>query len=133
MPILESPRPSRLPYPEHPVPELLARSARLWPDAVALVDGTTDAEVTFARLDEAVRGMARALQDEGVEKGDRVALVAPNSPEWVVAFQGALLAGATVTTLNPLYKQREIRHQFEDSGPKVVFAAPAGTATTGST
>jgi acyl-CoA synthetase (AMP-forming)/AMP-acid ligase II len=125
MPILESPRPSRLPYPEHPVPELLARSARLWPDAVALVDGTTDAEVTFARLDEAVRGMARALQDEGVEKGDRVALVAPNSPEWVVAFQGALLAGATVTTLNPLYKQREIRHQFEDSGPKVVFAAPA--------
>jgi 4-coumarate--CoA ligase len=123
MPILESPRPSRLPYPEHPVPELLARSARLWPDAIALVDGASDAEYTFARLHEGVRGMARALQDEGVAKGDRVAIVAPNSPEWVVVFQGALLAGATVTTLNPLYKTREIRHQFEDSGPKVVFAS----------
>jgi acyl-CoA synthetase (AMP-forming)/AMP-acid ligase II len=123
MPILDSPRPSRLPYPEHPVPDLLARSARLWPDAVALVDGATDAEYTFARLHGAVRGMARALQDEGIGKGDRVAIVAPNSPEWVVAFQGALLAGATVTTLNPLYRPREIRHQFDDSGPKVVFAS----------
>ncbi|MEL7207205.1 MAG: AMP-binding protein, partial [Actinomycetota bacterium] len=125
MPILESPRPSRLPYPEHPVTDLLARSAQLWPDAIALVDGATDAEYSFARLHEAVRGMARALQDEGVEKGDRVAIVAPNSPEWVVCFQGALLAGAVVTTLNPLYKEREIRHQFEDSQPKVVFAAEA--------
>jgi acyl-CoA synthetase (AMP-forming)/AMP-acid ligase II len=123
MSILESPRPSRLPYPEHPVPELLARSARLWPDAIALVDGATDAEYTFARLHQAVRGVARALQDEGIAKGDRVAIVAPNSPEWVVVFQGALLAGATVTTLNPLYKQREIRHQFDDSEPKIVFAS----------
>jgi acyl-CoA synthetase (AMP-forming)/AMP-acid ligase II len=123
MPILESPRPSRLPYPEHSVTDLLARSASLWPEAIALVDGATDAEYSFARLHEGVRGMARALQNQGVEKGDRVAIVAPNSPEWVVAFQGALLAGATVTTLNPLYKQREIRHQFGDSGPKVVFAS----------
>ena len=92
MPILDSPRPSRLPYPEHSVPELLARSAHLWPDAIALVDGATDAEYSFARLHEGVRGMARALQDEGIEKGDRVAIVAPNSPEWVVVFQGALLA-----------------------------------------
>ena len=105
------------------MPELLTRSARLWPEAIALVDGATDAEYTFARLHEAVRGMARALQDEGIEKGDRVAIVAPNSPEWIVVFQGALLAGATVTTLNPLYKQREIRHQFDDSEPTVVFAA----------
>jgi len=123
MPILESPRPTRLPYPEHSVPELLARSARLWPAAIALVDGATDAEYTFERLHQAVRGMARTLQDEGIEKGDRLAIVAPNSPEWIVVFQGALLAGATVTTLNPLYKQREIRHQFDDSGPKIVFAS----------
>ena len=69
--------------------------------------------------------MARALQERGVSKGDRVAIVAPNSPEWVLAFYGANLAGATVTTLNPLYREREVATQFADSKPVLAFAAPA--------
>ena len=56
--------------------------------------------------------MARALQDEGVRKGDMVAIYAPNSCEYAVALHGALLAGATVTTLNPLYREREVEHQL---------------------
>ncbi len=126
----ESPRPSLAPYPELPVADLLAGAASTWPDEIALVDGISDAEYTFARVWEASRGVARALQDEGVEPGDRVGIVAPNSPEWVVAFHGALLAGATVTTLNPLYKEREIAHQFGDSTPKAVFVADATAETT---
>ena len=74
--------------------------------------------------------MARSLQDDGIEPGDRVGIVAPNSPEWVVAFHGALMAGATVTTLNPLYKEREIAHQFGDSAPEAVFVADVTEATT---
>lgn len=126
----ESPRPSLAPYPEFPLSDLLAEAAETWPDDVALVDGVTDAEYTFAQVWEASRGLARALQDEGVEPGDRVGIVAPNSPEWVIAFHGALLAGTTVTTLNPLYKEREIAHQFGDSEPKAVFVADATAETT---
>jgi acyl-CoA synthetase (AMP-forming)/AMP-acid ligase II len=128
--IQESPRPSLAPYPEHSIGDLLAQGAEQWPEQVALVDGTTGAEYTFAQIWEAANGVARALQDEGVEPGDRVALVAPNSPEWVVAFHGAIVAGATVTTLNPLYKEREIAHQFGDSEPKVAFVADATRETT---
>ncbi len=62
--------------------------------------------------------------------GDRVAIVGTNSPEWAVAFLGTLFAGGTVTTLNPLYTDREIREQFSDSQPKVVFAVEA-TASRG--
>ncbi len=126
----ESPRPSLAPYPERAVSDLLAQAAETWPERVALVDGISDAEYTFARIWEASRGVARALQDEGVEPGDRVGMVAPNSPEWVIAFHGALLAGATVTTLNPLYKEREIAHQFGDSEPKAVFVADVTAETT---
>lgn len=126
----ESPRPSLAPYPEFPVSDLLARAAEAWPERIALVDGITDAEYTFARVWEASRGVARALQDEGLEPGDRVGIVAPNSPEWVIAFHGALLAGATVTTLNPLYREREIAHQFGDSEPRAVFVADATAETT---
>ncbi len=128
--IQESPRPSLAPYPVLPVSDLLAGAAETWPERIAVVDGISEAEYTFARLWDASRGVARALQDEGVEPGDRVAIVAPNSPEWVVAFHGALLAGATVTTLNPLYKEREIAHQFGDSEPKAVFVADATAETT---
>lgn len=126
----ESPRASLAPYPELAVSDLLAGAVETWPDEVALVDGITDAEYTFARVWEASRGVARALQDEGVEPGDRVGIVAPNSPEWIVAFHGAILAGATVTTLNPLYKEREIAHQFGDSQPKAVFVADATAEVT---
>jgi acyl-CoA synthetase (AMP-forming)/AMP-acid ligase II len=126
----ESPRPSLAPYPALPVSDLLAGAAATWPDRIALVDGLSDAEYTFARVWEASRRVARALQDEGVEPGDRVGIVAPNSPEWVIAFHGALLAGATVTTLNPLYKEREIAHQFGDSTPKAVFVADVTAETT---
>jgi acyl-CoA synthetase (AMP-forming)/AMP-acid ligase II len=126
----ESPRPTLAPYPVLPVSDLLAAAAETWPERIALVDGISEAEYTFARLWEASRGVARALQDDGVEPGDRVGIVAPNSPEWVIAFHGALLAGSTVTTLNPLYKEREIAHQFGDSEPKAIFVADTTAETT---
>jgi acyl-CoA synthetase (AMP-forming)/AMP-acid ligase II len=65
--------------------------------------------------------MARALQDAGIAKGDMVGIYAPNSAEYAVALHGALLAGATVTTLNPLYREREVEHQLADAGAKAVF------------
>jgi acyl-CoA synthetase (AMP-forming)/AMP-acid ligase II len=65
--------------------------------------------------------MARALQDEGIAKGDMIAIYAPNSVEYGVVLHGAALAGAIVTTLNPLYREREVEHQLHDSGARILF------------
>jgi acyl-CoA synthetase (AMP-forming)/AMP-acid ligase II len=123
MPIQYSPRISLAPYPVQPLTDDLVATASRLPDRTALIDGLTGATYTYSRVVQASRGMARGLQDEGVKPGDRVAIVAPNSCEWVIAFMGSLFAGATVTTLNPLYTEREIGNQFSDSRPKAVFAA----------
>src|SRR5437879_998696 len=115
MPIQYSPRLSLEPYPVHPLTDDLEATVSRWPDKVALIDGLTEKTYTFADVLRTSLGIARALQDEGVAPGDRVGIVAPNSCEWVVSFMGTLFAGATVTTLNPLYTAREIGVQFDDS------------------
>jgi acyl-CoA synthetase (AMP-forming)/AMP-acid ligase II len=104
--------------------DLLATTAR-WPDKIALIDGISERTYTFKEVLRASLAIGRMLQEQGVEAGDRVGLVAPNSPEWVIAFWGTLFAGGTVTTLNPLYTAREIGTQFEDSRPEACFAAEA--------
>ncbi len=122
--IFTSPRPSLEPYAALSVPEIIEATVRRLPDKPALIsaDGTA---YTFAELWAAVRGMARALQDARIEKGDMVAIYAPNSVEYAVALHGALLAGATVTTLNPLYREREVEHQLHDAGAKLAFTLGA--------
>ncbi len=125
MPIQYSPRMSLEPYPVHPLTDDLVATVTKWPDKVALIDGVSERTYTFAEVLRASLQIGRMLQDGGVAPGDRVGLVAPNSPEWVIAFMGTLFAGATVTTLNPLYTEREIGEQFEDSKPKACFAAEA--------
>ncbi len=118
--VFKSPWPSLKPYAPLTVSQVIEASVRQRPDKTALmtVEGRA---YTFGEFWAAVRGMARALQDEGVRKGDVVGIYAPNSIEYAVALHGSLLAGATVTTLNPLYREREVEHQLHDAGAKVVF------------
>ncbi|MBK5287827.1 MAG: AMP-binding protein [Acidimicrobiia bacterium] len=116
---------SLAPYPVHPVTDDLITAATRHPDKVALIDGISGAQYTFAEILTAARRVGRHLQDFGVGVGDRVGIVATNSPEWAVVFLGTLFAGGTVTTLNPLYTEREIAEQFADSTPKAVFAVEA--------
>jgi acyl-CoA synthetase (AMP-forming)/AMP-acid ligase II len=119
--IFESPRPSLEPYTPLTVPQIIEATVERLPDKPALIsaDGAT---YSYAEFWAAARGMARALQDRGIEKGNTVAIFAPNSVEYAVALQGALIAGAIVTTLNPLYREREVAHQLHDAGAKLVFA-----------
>jgi acyl-CoA synthetase (AMP-forming)/AMP-acid ligase II len=116
----KSPWPSQAPYALMSLPDMIEATVKRLPDKAALISAE-GASYTFAELWAAVRGMARALQDEGIVKGDMVGIYAPNSAEYAVALHGALLAGATVTTLNPLYREREVEHQLGDAGAKVVF------------
>ena len=87
------------------------------------------AETTYAELGDQVARAANALRKLGVRRGDRVALVLPNCPQHVVAFYAILRIGAIAIEHNPLYTERELRHQFEDHGAKVaiVWDKVAGT------
>ncbi|MCP2031295.1 long-chain acyl-CoA synthetase [Okibacterium sp. HSC-33S16] len=78
--------------------------------------------MTYGELGADINRAAEGLRRLGVTKGDRVALVLPNCPEHVVAFYAALRLGAVVVEHNPLYTARELRHQFEDHGARVVVA-----------
>jgi len=113
--------PSQAPYEEFALPELLRRSAETYGDKPALIaaDGTTR---TYRQLWSYTRKVARFLQDNGIEKGDKVGIFSPNIVDYAPAFYGALLAGATVTTLNPLYREREIEHQLGDAEAVALFA-----------
>ncbi len=112
------------PYAEMPLTDLLAPSAERFRDKPAFItaDGVSH---TFGDIWRACRRLGRFLQDKGISKGDRIAILSANAPEYFVAFYGTLFAGGVVTTLNPLYKEREVLHQLEDCGASAIFAMGA--------
>ncbi len=74
----------------------------------------------FARIEALSEKMAASLAARGVGKGDRVALMLPNCPQYVVGFFATVRLGAIVTQLNPMYVEREIEHILEDSGAETI-------------
>ena len=84
---------------------------------------------TYAELGDQIERAAEGLRLLGVQRGDPVAIVLPNCPQHVVAFYAVLRLGAIVVEHNPLYTPRELRHQFEDHGARVVIAWDKVVAT----
>jgi long-chain acyl-CoA synthetase len=109
------------PYAEIPLQELLAPAVERFRDKPAFITAEGRSH-TFGETWEASRRLGRYLQDAGIQKGDRIAILSANCPEYFVAFYGTLFAGGVVTTLNPLYKEREVLHQLEDCGASGAFA-----------
>jgi long-chain acyl-CoA synthetase len=89
------------------------------PEAVALRAG--DDVWGYGRLRDASAAFAGELRARGVQAGDRVLLVAPTVPEFVVAYLGAHLVGAVVITMNTMATAREIDYVLEDSGATIVL------------
>ena len=110
--------PASLEYPKVALNELLRSTTQRYPDATATI--FFNAKRTYRSLYRDVRRFAAGLQRLGVRKGDRVALVLPNCPQFLIAFWGALEAGATVVTTNPLFTAHEMQQQFTDSGAETV-------------
>ena len=77
--------------------------------------------ISFAQVDEASRALAAYLQAQGLAKGDRVAIMMPNVPQYPVAVAAILRAGYVVVNVNPLYTPRELEHQLKDSGAKLII------------
>src|SRR3989442_3337999 len=106
--------PATLSYPDATFHALLDDAAESYPDAVATI--FFNAKRTYKSISDDAWRCANGLRTMGVKKGDRVAIHLPNTPQFVVAFFGALRAGATVVPCNPLYAAPELHHQLADSG-----------------
>ncbi|MFM8999317.1 MAG: long-chain-fatty-acid--CoA ligase [Actinomycetota bacterium] len=107
------------PYPEISVFSMLEAAVRRFPDNVATA--WFGAHMTYRTLLDHAERFSAALTGLGVTKGDRVAFILPNCPQYVVAFYGTVRIGAIAVGNNPLYTQREMEHQLRDSGAKVVI------------
>ena len=77
-------------------------------------------EITYARTDSLSKAFAAYLQGLGLARGDRVAIMMPNVPQYPVAVAAILRAGFVVVNVNPLYTPRELEHQLKDSGAKAI-------------
>jgi long-chain acyl-CoA synthetase len=75
---------------------------------------------SFEQVDDLSRAFAAYLQSLGFARGDRVAVMLPNVPQYPVAVAGILRAGLVVVNVNPLYTPRELEHQLKDSGAKAI-------------
>ena len=110
--------PATLVYPKVPLQAMLDDAAESNPNATATI--FFNRKRSYKSISDAAWRFANGLRRLGVKKGDRVALVLVNSPQFVIAFYGALRAGATVVPCNPRYTAPELQRQLADSGATVV-------------
>src|SRR5439155_7571237 len=89
-----------------------------YPNATATI--FFNAKRTYRSISDDAWRFANGLRKLGVRKGDRVGVMLPNTPQFVIAFYGALRAGAIVVPCNPLYTIPELRHQLQDSGAEAL-------------
>ncbi len=86
-------------------------------------------DFSFAQTDQESLAMAAYLQSLGLSKGDRVAVMMPNVPQYPVVVAAILRAGLVVVNVNPLYTARELEHQLKDSGAKAIVIIENFAAT----
>jgi acyl-CoA synthetase (AMP-forming)/AMP-acid ligase II len=111
--------------PTTPLTDTVLGGAAALGDKPALIDGPSGRVVTYAQLDDLVRRFAGGLVARGFAKGQTLALMAPNMPDYAVVFHGVALAGGVVTTINPTYTEREVHHQLVDAGASILVTVAA--------
>ncbi len=84
---------------------------------------------TYREVGKTSHAFAAYLQQQGLQPGDRIALMMPNLMQYPIALFGALIAGLTVVNVNPLYTARELEHQLSDSGAKAIVACETAHPT----
>ena len=101
------------------IPEMVLSTADRFGDAEAIVDG--DLRITFAELTDKIRTAAGAFKQAGLDKGDRVAIWAPNSAEWIIAAFGLLTAGGVLVPVNTRFKAAEAGDIIRRSQAKLLL------------
>ncbi|WP_051353192.1 long-chain-fatty-acid--CoA ligase [Thalassobacillus devorans] len=114
---------SEVDIPDIALTEFLTRSVERFPDNTAIT--FFDKTITYKELGMQAAAFASSLQNYGISKGDRVAIMLPNCPHYVISYYGALMAGGVVTQVNPMLVGRELEHILTDSGAEtLVLYAP---------
>jgi long-chain acyl-CoA synthetase len=112
--------PKQIDYPKVPLQEILKKTAKAHPEKTAIAFNEQD--ISYTQLEVLSNQFANALIKLGIEKGYRVAVFLPNIPQFIIAYFGALKAGAAVTAISPLHREREVEYQLADSGAQTIIA-----------
>ncbi|HVP17309.1 MAG TPA: long-chain fatty acid--CoA ligase [candidate division Zixibacteria bacterium] len=115
--------PRHIEYPRVPLSEILRKTAESNPNVAALT--YFERTITYEQLDQACDRFAAALAALEVKKGDKVAIFLPNIPQFVISYYGTLRLGAVETAISPLYKEREVEHQLNDSEAQTIVVLDA--------
>ena len=105
-------------------PEFFFESTRHLAGKPALIDGTSGRSLSFAGLEQLSRRMAAGLAARGFSKGDVLAVLSPNLPEFGAFIQGPALAGGAISPMNPLSTTQELSHQLADGGSRFLITVP---------
>ena len=117
--------PATMNYPPVSLDRLLVDSAGKHPEKPAIIFGARvgsrimDSQMSYGELNDAVNRFAAALQQLGVNQGDRVGIIMPNCPQFVISFYGVLRAGGVAVPCNFLYTADELEHQLNDAGAEI--------------
>src|SRR5436190_13542984 len=101
----------------------LARTVAAVPDREALVDVPTGRRWTYREFAADVETLARALLALDIQPGDRVAIWAPNQPEWMLTQYATARVGAILVNINPAYRTSELSYVLKQSGARVLVSA----------
>ncbi|MEK6454943.1 long-chain-fatty-acid--CoA ligase [Caldifermentibacillus hisashii] len=112
--------PHTLTYEETSLQQLLKNTAEKYPNKIAI--HFNGKELSYQELYDSALKFAGYLQKIGIQKGDRVAIMLPNTPQSVISFYGVMMAGGIVVQTNPMYTERELAFQMKDSGAKAIVA-----------
>ncbi|QTA93550.1 long-chain-fatty-acid--CoA ligase [Desulfonema magnum] len=119
LPYYEKDIPEKLEYEEICLPGFLERSASAFPDNMALL--FQGYKISYHKLNDMVNSFAACLNDFGIKKRDRVAILLPNLIPCVAAYYAIMKIGGITVMNNPLYSDRELKYQLNDSGAKVLI------------
>ncbi len=111
--------PESIRYPRVPLYKLLELTCVRYDEHTATI--FFGQKLTYGELRDKVRRLASALRSLGVNPGDRVALMLPNCPQFIISYYGVLEAGAVVTNVSPLHVEREIEYELNDSGAETII------------
>lgn len=117
--IWPSSMPKEIVYPKISLHEILIKTAKEYPNNIAI--DYLDNEITYKELNIFSDQFAIGLRKLGVKKQDPIALFLPNNPQFIIAYFGILKLGAIVTSINPLYREREVKYQLVNSGAKIII------------
>ena len=115
--------PTETPILEETIGANFERIAATYPDHEALVDAPSGRRWTYAELNAEIDTVAKGLMAQGIERGDRVGIWAPNCPEWTIVQYATAKIGAILVNINPAYRTHELRYVLDQSGVSTLISA----------